>query len=137
MKKNVIRKNKLVIMIVILFFGLVAMYWFDPPFKREVKFENFAVQYEWRVFNNLYCNSKTKGHCYTNEINKLNAEVELYRRLLDNYNGAEKIEAKLKDIVGSTYRFDRTYRDLTRSDKIEMDSLVKYKDKIFKQIELK
>ncbi len=130
-------RKKIVIPIVMVLLGLGLLFRFDPVFKRYVNFNKFSVEYEWRIFNNLYCNSKTFGHCYTNETNKTNAEIELYKQLLDNFNGDEIIEQKLKEIVRNTYRFDRTYLELTNSNEIKIDSLKKYKDEIFRQIILK
>ena len=117
--------------------GLGLIYRFDPVLTRKVNFEEYSVEYEWRIFNNLYCNFKTNGHSYSNETNKINAEIKLYRQLLEDFNGEERIEQKLKEIVKNTYRFHRTYSELTNSNEIQIDSLKKYKDEVFRQIILK
>lgn len=130
-------KIKILTPVVIVLIGLVTLYLFDPGFERNVSFDKYTVQYEWRIFNNSYCNSKTGGHCYMNETNKMNAEIELYRQLLGHYNGEEKIEQKLKEVVNKTYRFDMTYSELTKTRTVEIDSLKKYKDVVFRKIILK
>ncbi len=129
--------KKIIIISILILLGLGTTYFIDPVFEREVRFDNYSVKYEWRIFNNSYCNSKTAGHCFTNQTNKLNAEIELYRQLLDNYNGEEKIKQKLKDVVNKTYRFDMTYSEITKTRNVEIDSLKKYKDEIFRKIMLK
>lgn len=121
----------------LLLLGISAAYYFDPAFESEVKFDEFSTKYEWRIFNNSYCNSKTYGHCFTNEINKLNAEIELYRQLLENYNGEKLIESKLKKAINESVRFKTIYTEITNSKNIEIDSLKKIKDVIFAKIRLK
>lgn len=132
-------KFKVKILLAFLLFsvGLVTLYLIDPAFKREVVFTDYSVQYEWRIFNNSFCNSRSGGHCFTNEINKENAEIELFLILLNNAVGNKQIENKLKEVVRSTYRFDRMYNDLTRTNTIQIDSLKKYKDYIFRNTILK
>lgn len=130
-------KKKIFLSTLVVLIGIGLLFRYDPIFKNNVNFDRYYVEYEWRIFNNLYCNFKTYGHCYTNETNKINAEIELYKQLLDNFEKEEIIEKKLKEIVRTTYRFDRTYRELTNSKEIEIDSLKKYKDEIFRQIMLK
>lgn len=130
-------KKKILVLSILVLILTGLLYRFDPAIKREVNFDKFSFEYEWRIFNNLYCNSKTQGHCYTNETNKINAEIKLYRHLLDSFNGEPKIADKLREIVKTTYRFDRAYIELTNSNQIEIDSLKKYKDEIFRQIILK
>ena len=129
--------KKIIIISILILTVIGTAYFIDPVFESEVSFFNYSVKYEWRIFNNSYCNSKTAGHCYTNQTNKLNAEIELYRQLLDNYNGEIKIEQKLKDVVNKTYRFDRIYSELTKTRNVEIDSLQKYKDQVFKTLILK
>ncbi|KAA9331227.1 hypothetical protein [Adhaeribacter soli] len=130
-------KRKRTFIVIGLLVILISLFITDPVFNQIVKYYNQEVQYEWRIFNNLFCYLKTAGHCYTNEVNRTNAEIELYRRLLDNYNGQENIEKKLSQVVKSSYRFERTYTDLTNSQTVKMDSLLKYKDQIFAPIVLK
>ena len=113
------------------------IYFIDPVFQRELRIGDYSTKYEWRIFNNSYCNYKTYDHCFTNQTNKLNAEIELYKNMLDNYDGEEKIENKLIEAVRNTYRFERTYSELTQTNEIKIDSLTKYKDKIFRKIYLK
>ena len=115
----------------------MTTYFIDPTIEREVSFDKYSVKYEWRIFNNSFCNSKTEGHCFSNQTNKLNAEIELYRQLLDNCNDEEKIKQKLKVVVNNTYQFDMTYSELTKTRNVEIDSLKKYKDEIFRTIMLK
>ena len=129
--------KKIIIISVLILIGIGTIYFIDPTFERKVTFDNYSVKYEWRFFNNSYCNSKTGGHCYTNETNKINAEIELYLQLLENYNGEEKIEQKLKEVVNKTYRFDMAYSELTETRIVEMDLLKKYKGIVFKKIVLK
>ena len=130
-------KKKILILLTIFFIGLIILYRFDPVFKRKVSFENYSVEYEWRLFNNSYCNSKTAGHCYTNETNNINAEIKMCRKMLDDFNGQENIKKKLIEIVNNTYRFNVSYYELTKTKNIKIDSLIKYKDEIFKIIILK
>jgi len=125
------------ILVSIFLIGFVIIYRFDPVIEREVSYENYSVKYDWRIFNNSYCNSKTAGHCYTNETNKTNAEIELYRQMLENYNGQENIKLKLIEVVNSTYRFNMIYSELTKTRRVEIDSLKKYKDIVFRKIILK
>lgn len=128
---------KILILTGIILIVSVIIYRIDPVFKREVSFDKYSVKYEWRIFNNSYCNSKSAGHCFTNKVNRINAENELYIQLLDNYNGEEKIEQKLKEVVNKSYRYDMTYSDLTKTRNVEIDSLKKYKDIVFRKIMLK
>jgi len=125
------------ILVSIFLIGFVIIYRFDPVIEREVSYENYSVKYDWRIFNNSYCNSKTASHCYTNETNKTNAEIELYRQMLENYNGQENIKLKLIEVVNSTYRFNMIYSELTKTRRVEIDSLKKYKDIVFRKIILK
>ncbi|PKG42775.1 hypothetical protein [Psychroflexus sp. MES1-P1E] len=118
-----------------LLIGLI--YFIDPAFQRSVTFDSYSAKYEWRLFNNSYCNSKTAGHCFTNETNRTNAEIELYLTLLEHVESSEQIEKKLKKVVKETYRFERTYSELTQTDEIRIDSLRKYRDEIFRKIMLK
>lgn len=134
LKLGEFNKRIFIITFVILIIGL---YLFDPPLKRTIEFEGYKVEYEWRLFNNLYCNSKTAGHCHTNETNKINAEVKFYQQLLAGYNGQGKIKKKLIDAVGTTVRFRMRYIEITKSTPIKIDSLLKYKDEIFRPILLK
>ena len=129
--------KKILILVTIFLIGLITLYRFDPVFKRKVSFENYSVEYEWRLFNNSYCNSKTAGHCYTNDTNKINAEIKMCRKMLDDYKGQENIKKKLIEIVNNTYRFKFTYQELTKTRRIKIDSVIKYKDEIFKIIMLK
>ena len=129
--------KRIVIISLLVLVGLGMVYFIDPAFEREVTFDKYSAKYEWRIFNNSYCNFRTAGHCFTNQINKLNAEIEIYREILDNYNGEEKIERKLKDVVNKTYRFDMIYSELTKTRNVEIDSLKKYKDIVFRKIILK
>lgn len=122
---------------VLIFAGIVVLFFTDPAFEREVTFDVYSVKYKWRMFDHSYCNFKSAGHCFSNETNKLNAEIELYRQLVDHCNGSGKIERKLKEVVNTTYRFDMTYSALTNSRRFEMDSLIKYKEQIFRPIILK
>lgn len=117
--------------------GLGVLYFIDPIFKREVTFDDYSAEYEWRLFNNSYCNTKTAGHCYTNETNRPNAEIKLCLTLLKHVDSNEQIEKKLKEVVTETYRFERTYSELTQTDEIRIDSLRKYKYEIFRKIMLK
>lgn len=130
------KKSTLIIgLILTLIIGLI--YFIDPAFERSVTFDSYSAKYEWRLFNNSYCNSKTAGHCFTNEINRTNAEIELYLMLLEHMDSNEQIEKKLKEVVKETYRFERTYSELTQTNEIRIDSLRKYKDEIFRKIMLK
>ena len=122
---------------ILLFLGLATLFIIDPVFSRNVKFADYSVDYEWRIFNNSYCNIKTSDHCFTNATNKANAEIRLYRKLIENYKGQKIIKEKLESVVKTTYIFGMTYSDLTRSSVVKFDSIVKYKDQIFMDIALK
>lgn len=128
---------KILILIGIVLIVSVILYRIDPVIKREVSFDKYSVKYKWRIFNNAHCNSKSAGHCLTNKVNRINAESELYKLMLENYNGDEKIEKKLKEVVNKSYRYDMTYSDLTKTRNVEIDSLKKYKDIVFRKIMLK
>ncbi|MFB9865647.1 hypothetical protein [Rufibacter immobilis] len=116
---------------------LISLFITDPAINRAVKYGDQEAQYDWRLFNNAFCNLKTAGHCFTNEVNRTNAEITLYRLLLDNYNGQEEVKKHLTQVVKSIYQFDRTYTELTNSQEVRMDSLLKYKDQVFAPIALK
>lgn len=125
-------KIKILTLSVLFLIGLLTLYLIDPAFKRKVTFDTYSVQYEWRIFNNSFCNSKTTDQCFTNKTNKVNAEIELYLKLTNHVEGNKQIENKLMELVQSTYRFDRRYIELTQTNTIQIDSIKKYKDKIFR-----
>lgn len=130
-------KKSILVIVILLTISFGLIYFFDPAIERTVTFDGYSAKYEWRLFNNSYCNSKTGGHCFTNETNRTNAEIELYLTLLEHVDSNEQIEKKLKDVVKGTYRFERTYSELTQTGEIRIDSLRKYKDEIFRKIMLK
>lgn len=127
-------KLKTSISAIAILISILTFYFFDPAFKREVIFEEYSVQYDWRIFNHSFCKSKNLELCSSNKTNKTNAEIELYLKLLSLADKNKQIENKLKEVVRSTYRFHRTYIELTRSDDIQIDSLRKYKNQIFKKV---
>ncbi|PCJ63616.1 MAG: hypothetical protein COA58_15885 [Bacteroidetes bacterium] len=129
--------KKIIIISLFILSGIGSLYLIDPAFEHKLSFENYAIKYDWRIFDNSYCNFKTGGHCFTNKTNKTNAEIELYRQLVVNYNGEEKIEQMLKEVVNKTYRFDMAYSELTKTRNVEIDSLKKYKELVFRKIMLK
>ena len=59
------------------------------------------------------------------------------KQMLDNYKGQKNIEQELTEIVNRNERLNNIYRELTKTNKIEIDSLIKYKDKVFEYIMLK
>lgn len=128
------KKIRLVLLVLLVVGGL---FFFDPPIQRQISFGHFKATYEWRIFNNFQCNLRTSGHCYENDTNKINAEIELCRQLLDNYNGQEKMAAGLKSRVMSTPLLMHRYNELTKTNHLEFDSLQKYQDEIFNTIMLK
>jgi hypothetical protein len=116
---------------------IAGLYFWDPVFHKTVKFADQTASYEWRLFNNSFCNRQTAGHCFDNETNKLNAEIQLYQTALENYKGQPEIRAEIKNAVKASDRFSHIYFEQTTSKEIIFDSIFKYKDAIFKTIELK
>ena len=114
-----------------------SLYFYDPAFTRSVKFGKYEETYEWRVFNNSYCNFSTDGHCHTNETNQFNAEIRLARKLLNLAKSDHQISEKLIEIVKNKDWYFYTYSKLTRSEKVELDSLIKYREEVFRPLLLK
>ena len=124
-----------------IFVGLIVtsivLFIFDPAFTRTIKFDIHEVQYKWRLFDNEFCNLQTGGHCHTNYTNQFNAKVELYTKVIATYKDQEEIGIQLIKVIIQNPRLFQTFEELTNSKEIQIDSLVKYKDEIFKSILLK
>lgn len=131
------RNKKIIVSILAVLVSIGILFRFDPAFKRDLTFAGHTVEYDWRIFNSIYCNYISNDHCRDNNTNKLNAEIELCRYLLDNFNGDQRVEQKLKEIVSCTYRLDMAYGELPGSNEIKIDTLRKYKEQIFRPIRLK
>ncbi len=121
----------------VLLLGFAILFFTDPVIEREVSFDLYSVKYEWRIFNNAYCNIKTAEHCFTNATNKTNAEGKLCLLLLQFMGDSKTAEVKLEQIVLGRIRFKNTYAELTKTNEIILDSLQKHKQEIFKTIRLK
>ena len=126
-------KNALKTFGIVLISG-IPLFVFDPGFNRTEKFADYSTEYEWRIFNNSYCNWKTHGHCADNNLNKLNAERRLWQTLAENYNGEKTVKEKLENIVLNNSQFHRTYTGYLKITKINVDSIVKHKDELFEQL---
>ena len=131
MKKSVLASS------LVLISGLIALFIVDPEITKTISFGEYSADYEWRIFNNSFCNLKTDGHCYSNETNRINAELELYHKLIEDYKGQEEIKAKLEDVVKNTYRFNMTYREVVESSTVDINSIISNKDIIFRKIVIK
>ena len=126
-------KNALKTLGIILVSGIL-LFVFDPAFNRTEKFADFSTEYEWRIFNNAYCNWKTHGHCADNNLNKINAERKLWKTLAENYGGEKNIKEKLENVVLSHYQFHMTYTEHLKIVEINIDSIIKHKDDLFEQL---
>jgi hypothetical protein len=129
------RKALLAIIIVVLAF--LGLYIIDFPIQRTISFDSIEATYDWRLFDNLYCNSKSGGHCFTNGLNRANASLEIYRKLLEDYNGQPKVKEYIENSVSSTYRLHRIYIELTGSSEVNIDTIVNVKSELLKPIMLK
>ncbi|WP_027420717.1 hypothetical protein [Crocinitomix catalasitica] len=123
-------KNKYKI-VTVLGMVLIGLYFYDPSFLRTLKFDKFEVDYNWRIFNNSYCNKKTHGHCATNDFNKINAEISLVKKLVENYDGQSNYKIKIEETVRNNGWLSIRYSKLTDDAEVNIDSLIKYKDEVF------
>lgn len=124
-------KIKIVIIAIVLILGLVTLFIFDPVFTRKLEFADYSVDYKWRIFDNMYCKITARDHCWGNSTYKADAEIRLYRKLIDNYNRQKIIKEELERIVKTSYRFGMAYSDLTKGSVVDIDTIIKYKDQIF------
>ncbi|AXT20270.1 hypothetical protein D7030_03910 [Flavobacteriaceae bacterium AU392] len=114
--------------------GTLLLFLFDPPFKCKLEFENHTIEYDWRIFNNDFCNYRTHDHCADNEFNKYNAEIELLNKLAESYDGQKVIENRLMEVVNQLPMYKRIYSNLTKSSELKVDSIIKYREEIFQRI---
>ena len=124
-----IRKIGLLLLAIIA--ATLLFFYFDPAFERELRFKQFAVPYEFRIFDNMRCNLASRGHCITNELSLAGAENQLYLNMINNYKGDTVLADKLMHTVATTYRYHMTYTYLTSSSEVHIDSIYKYKEFLF------
>ena len=127
-------KKLILIIPIFILIGILMLFLLDPAFKRELEFQNHTVEYDWRIFNNDFCNYRTHDHCADNEFNKYNAEIELLNKLTESYNGQKTIENRLIEAVNQLPMSKRIYTDLTNSSELQVDSIIKYQNEIFQKM---
>ena len=127
-------KKLILIIPIFIIIGTLVLFLFDPAFERELEFENHTVEYDWRIFNNDFCNYRTHDHCANNEFNKYNAEIELLLKLCESYNGQKTIENRLTEAVNQLPMSKRIYSELTNSSELKVDSIIKHRNEIFQKM---
>ena len=96
----------------------------------------------WKIWDtrwqpNIVIHGVTGDHCHTNSTNKFNAENWLYKKLLKSHGGDKQTIKKLIEVVTNENWYLNTYSNLTGSKKVELDSLIKYEEEVFKPVILK
>ena len=61
----------------------------------------------------------------------------MYINLLDHYKGEKETKQKLVDAITETHRLREAYIESTQTNDIRIDSIKKYKHKIFREVRLK